>query len=278
MRILYDSISNQTSKMITRTYSTSFSLAIALLDKNIRQHIYNIYGFVRLADEIVDTFHDQDKSKLLTEFIELTWRALDEKFSLNPILQSFQATVTEFQIDRELIRLFLESMEMDLHKIHYDRAKYEQYIVGSAEVVGLMCLKVFCYGDQKQYEELYYPASRLGSAFQKINFLRDIKADAIQLGRNYFPNVSFTDFDEESKAQIEEDIEKDFKDGFAGIKKLPKRARFGVYVAYVYYYSLFNKIRNIPSAKIMEERIRISDSRKYALFASSYIRNQIGFL
>lgn len=278
MRILYDTISHQASKIVTRTYSTSFSLAIALLDKSIKQHVYNIYGFVRLADEIVDTFHDQDKETLLKEFTAQTWEALERRFSLNPLLMSFQETVNAFQIDHELIRLFLESMEMDLCKTLYDQRNYEQYIVGSAEVVGLMCLKVFCYGNQAQYEELTFSASRLGAAFQKINFLRDVKADYELLGRTYFPGVSFLNFNEDEKAQIEKDIEKDFKDGFEGIKRLPKSSRFGVYVAYVYYYSLFKKICNIPHSRIMEERVSIPNRQKYSLFFTSYVRNEIGWL
>ncbi|MFN0202234.1 MAG: phytoene/squalene synthase family protein [Bacteroidia bacterium] len=278
MRILFDQISHATSKNITRTYSTSFSMAIALLENKIQQDVYNIYGFVRLADEIVDTFHDQDKEKLLTQMIEQTWEAIEMKFSLNPVLYSFQETVHRYQIDHELIRLFLESMEMDLNKHLYDQAKYEKYIVGSAEVVGLMCLKVFCYGNQESYDALRYSASRLGAAFQKINFLRDLKADYEGLGRTYFPNVSFSHFDEKAKREIEEDIEKDFQDGFEGIKQLPKGSRFGVYVAYIYYYNLFDKIKKIHASRIMEERIRISDRRKYSLFMTSYIRNQIGFL
>lgn len=278
MRILYDNISHQASKIVTRTYSTSFSLAIALLDKSIKQHIYNIYGFVRLADEIVDTFHDQDKEQLLKEFTMQTYEALERRFSLNPLLMSFQETVTAFQIDHELIRLFLESMEMDLCKTLYDQRKYEKYIVGSAEVVGLMCLKVFCYGNQAQYEELTFAASRLGAAFQKINFLRDVKADYELLGRTYFPGVSFNNFNENEKKQIEKDIEIDFKDGFEGIKRLPKSSRFGVYVAYMYYYSLFNKIRNIPHSRIMEERVSIPNRQKYSLFFTSYLRNEMGWL
>lgn len=278
MRILYDNISHQASKIVTRTYSTSFSLAIALLDKSIKQHIYNIYGFVRLADEIVDTFHDQDKEQLLKEFTAQTYEAIERRFSLNPLLMSFQETVTAFQIDHELIRLFLESMEMDLCKTLYDQRKYEKYIVGSAEVVGLMCLKVFCYGNQAQYEELTFAASRLGAAFQKINFLRDVKADYELLGRTYFPGVSFNNFNENEKKQIEKDIEIDFKDGFEGIKRLPKSSRFGVYVAYMYYYSLFNKIRNIPHSRIMEERVSIPNRQKYSLFFTSYLRNEMGWL
>lgn len=278
MRYLYDTISHQASKTVTRTYSTSFSLAIALLDKSIQQHIYNIYGFVRIADEIVDTFHDQNKAQLLQEFTAETWLALERKFSLNPLLMSFQETVNAFKIDHELIRLFLKSMEMDLGNVEYDQKKYEQYIVGSAEVVGLMCLKVFCFGNQQQYEELTFSASRLGAAFQKINFLRDVRADYEQLGRNYFPNISFHNFTKEEKRQIEIDIEKDFRDGFEGIKRLPKNARFGVYVAYVYYFALFRKIQNIPHSRIMVERISIPKGIKYSLFFTSYLRNEIGWL
>lgn len=278
MRKLYDTVSHAASKNITKTYSTSFSMAISLLDKRIQQDVYNIYGFVRLADEIVDTFHDQDKSTLLQEFTQATYQALEQKFSLNPVLHSFQQTVHAYGIDKEYIDTFLDSMEMDLNKIEYDLQKYEQYIVGSAEVVGLMCLKVFCFGNQAQFDALKYSASRLGAAFQKINFLRDLKADFQDLGRTYFPNVDFVKFDEHTKQSIEADIEKDFRDGYEGICRLPKSARFGVYVAYVYYYSLFNKIRGIPSTEIMEARVRISDRRKYGLFLSAYIRNEMNWL
>ncbi len=278
MRILYDKISEATSRIITKTYSTSFSLAIALLDSEIQQHIYNIYGFVRLGDEIVDTFHDQDKAYLLEVFTKDTYDALDRGFSLNPVLYTFQQTVNKYQIDGKLIEQFLKSMAMDLQPQSYDRSLYEEYIVGSAEVVGLMCLKVFVLGDEAEYNRLKWPAERLGAAFQKINFLRDMHADEIGLGRSYFPELRINAFNTTSKQLIETDIEKDFKDGFEGIKALPKRARFGVYLAYRYYYSLFDKIKNTPAPKVMEARIRVNDGAKYAIIAKSYIRNELGWL
>ncbi len=278
MRILYDQISEATSRYITKTYSTSFSLAIALLDNDIQQHIYNIYGFVRLGDEIVDTFHDQDKEYLLETFVKDTNDALDRKFSLNPVLHTFQQTVNAYKIDRILIEQFLRSMRMDLYPQSYDRNLYEEYIVGSAEVVGLMCLKVFVLGDDAEYNRLKLPAERLGSAFQKINFLRDMHADEIGLGRSYFPELQLAAFTPHTKNLIEADIEKDFKDGFEGIKQLPKRARFGVYLAYRYYYSLFNKIKATPAPKVMEARIRVNDGAKYAIIAKSFIRNELGWL
>jgi 15-cis-phytoene synthase len=278
MRTLYDSVAERTSMMITKAYSTSFSMAIMLLDGSIQQHIYNIYGFVRLGDEIVDTFHDQNKPELLAQFKAETFAAIERGFSLNPILHTFQATVRQYAIDHKLIEQFLYSMEMDLNPVEYDRELYEQYIVGSAEVVGLMCLKVFVQGDQAEYERLKYPAERLGSAFQKINFLRDLNADAIGLGRNYFPELVTERFDAKTKLLIEADIEKDFKDAFVGIKELPKSARFGVYLAYRYYYSLLQKIKDTPAPEVIEARIRVSDRRKYLIIAKSYIRNELGWL
>lgn len=278
MRTLYDSVAERTSKMITKAYSTSFSMAIMLLDNDIQQHIYNIYGFVRLGDEIVDTFHDQNKAELLAQFKAETFEAIARGFSLNPVLHTFQSTVRKFDIDTKLIEQFLYSMEMDLLPMDYDRDRYEQYIVGSAEVVGLMCLKVFVMGDQAEYLRLKYPAERLGSAFQKINFLRDLNADAIGLGRNYFPELVTERFDAETKVAIEADIAKDFKDAFVGIGELPKRARFGVYLAYRYYFSLFMKIKDTPAPEVMQARIRVSDTKKYVIIAKSYIRNEMGWL
>jgi 15-cis-phytoene synthase len=278
MRTLYDSVAERTSKIITKAYSTSFSMAIMLLDDNIQQHIYNIYGFVRLGDEIVDTFHDQNKAELLAQFKTETFDAIARGFSLNPVLHTFQSTVREFDIDTKLIEQFLYSMEMDLRPLDYNRDLYEQYIVGSAEVVGLMCLKVFVMGDNAEYERLRYPAERLGSAFQKINFLRDLNADAIGLGRNYFPELVTERFDAKTKLAIEADIAKDFKDAFVGIGQLPKRARFGVYLAYRYYFSLFMKIKDTPAPEVMQARIRVSDTSKYVIIAKSYIRNEMGWL
>lgn len=278
MRILYDTISEATSRSITKTYSTSFSLAISLLNRDIQQDIYNIYGFVRLGDEIVDTFHDQDKNYLLQSFTADTNDALARGFSLNPVLHTFQQTVHKYKIDRILIDQFLTSMRMDLEPQTYTRELYETYIVGSAEVVGLMCLKVFVLGDEAEYRRLKYPAERLGSAFQKINFLRDMHADEIGLGRSYFPELQLTTFDAKTKHIIEADIEKDFKDGFTGIKELPKRARFGVYLAYRYYYSLFNKIKKTAAPEVLQARIRVNDTAKYAIIAKSFVRNELGWL
>lgn len=262
MKALYDDFSKKSSKNITRLYSTSFSLGIFLLDKKIHYPIYSIYGFVRVADEIVDSFHGFDKKKLLTEFRSDTFKAINEKISLNPILNSFQEVVNRYEIEDELIHTFLNSMEMDLEKIEYDSDKYKQYILGSAEVVGLMCLRVFTDGDNLEYERLKPYAMSLGSAFQKINFLRDLEADFEGLGRTYFPGVDFESFDENQKIQIEQDIKKDFDHALIGIRNLPKTARLGVYAAYVYYTALFQKIRAISAKRIMKERIRISNPRK----------------
>ncbi len=278
MKSLYDKVSFKCSKLVTNNYSTSFSLGISFLSKKFRKPVYAIYGFVRFADEIVDTFHDYDKHDLLDRFKAETYQAIEDKISLNPILNSFQQTVNDFHIERELIDTFLKSMEMDLTGISYDQDGYEEYILGSAEVVGLMCLRVFCNRDKAMYESLKYGAMRLGSAFQKINFLRDLNQDYKELGRTYFPGVDISQFGEINKRKIEEDIEQDFRDGYDGIKRLPKDARFGVYMAYVYYYSLFRKIQNIPPRKIMDERVRISNRRKYMLFFSSYVRHSLNLI
>ncbi len=278
MKSLFDSVSYQCSKITTQSYSTSFSLGIRFLDLDIRNAVYGIYGFVRFADEIVDTFHDYNKQKLLEDFRNETNKAISQGISLNPILNSFQATVKEYNIDTELIHTFLNSMEMDLSDREYTQAEFEKYILGSAEVVGLMCLKVFTLGDQELYEKLKPNAMKLGSAFQKINFLRDIQEDYNSLGRNYFPNVDISRMTVEDKKMIEADIYKDFHEGFIGILGLPKKARFGVYLAYVYYYGLFKKIKALPPTKIMKERIRIPNYGKYYLFAQSYLRHNIGFL
>lgn len=278
MKALFDSVSIRTSRMTTKAYSTSFSLGILGLDKKYHDPIYAIYGFVRFADEIVDTFEDYPQKELLERFWKDTYLALDEKISLNPILNSFQQVVNAFNIDRDLIETFLKSMEMDLYKNDYDEEGYKAYILGSAEVVGLMCLKVFVDGDEKRYQELKKPAMQLGSAFQKINFLRDLHADYHALGRTYFPGVDLNEFNERVKAEIEADIDIDFKAGYEGIKKLPKGARFGVYIAYVYYYSLFKKICNTHADIILNERVRISNKRKYGLFLSSYVRHTINWI
>ena len=278
MKALFDSISIRSSRMVTKSYSTSFSLGILGLDRKYHDPIYAIYGFVRFADEIVDSFEGYPQKELLERFWKDTYQALEDKISLNPILNSFQQVVHAYEIDYDLIETFLKSMEMDLYKNEYDEAGYKAYILGSAEVVGLMCLKVFVDGNQERYLELKEPAMQLGSAFQKINFLRDLHADYQSLGRTYFPGVDLNDFNEEVKTSIEADIEIDFKAGYEGIKKLPKGARFGVYIAYVYYYSLFKKIRKAHCDLILNERVRISNKRKYGLFLSSYLRHTINWI
>lgn len=275
MKHLYDTLSASVSKSTTQLYSTSFSLGILALSAKIRPAIYAIYGYVRLADEIVDSFHDYDKEVLLKRFTDETWKSIDEGISLNPILNSFQAVVNRYQIDHELIRLFLNSMEMDLQSMEYNSDKYKEYIVGSAEVVGLMCLHVFVDGNLKQYEELKPYAMKLGSAFQKINFLRDLKDDYQILGRTYFPNVDFNTFNNTVKKEIEDDINREFEEALIGIKRLPASSRFGVFLAYKYYVSLFSKIKRIPAHKIMNERIRIPNSRKLSLMMSSYVQYKV---
>ena len=278
MKELFDKLCEVTSKITTQKYSTSFSLGIKFLSKDLQQPIYNIYGFVRFADEIVDTFHDYDKKLLLEEFKEETHKAIDRGISLNPILNSFQSTVRQYNISKEIIDTFLHSMEMDLTKEFYSQEKYEQYILGSAEVVGLMCLKVFVRGDEAEYERLKSPAMKLGSAFQKINFLRDLKADYHELGRTYFPGVDLKEFNDVIKKQIEADIAIDFELGYNGIMQLPKNARFGTYMAYIYYYKLFKKIKETPAKVILNQRIRIPNNRKYGLFISSYLRHSLNLV
>lgn len=273
MKELFDMISRKSSKMTTVLYSTSFSLGIRFFSKRFHDPIYGIYGFVRFADEIVDSFEGFDKQKLLTRFKEDTYDAIAEKISLNPILNNFQYVVNKYKIDLELISLFLRSMEMDLEKVEYDQQKYEAYILGSAEVVGLMCLRVFCEGDLQKYEDLKPSAMKLGSAFQKINFLRDLKMDFQGLGRSYFPGIDLNRWDEITKSAIERDIEKDFAEGLAGIRKLPSGARFGVYMAYVYFHELLLKIQSVKADKLLNERIRVSNWRKYLLLITAYVRN-----
>lgn len=275
---MFDRVSYRCSKTVTNTYSSSFSLAIRFLHKDFVDPIHGIYGFVRFADEIVDSFHDFPKAHLLERFKEETYRAIDERISLNPILNSFQFVVNEFGIERELIEKFLSSMEMDLRKADYTQEKYEEYILGSAEVVGLMCLKVFTEGNSEMYENLRAPAMKLGSAFQKINFLRDLKADYNELGRSYFPGIDVSKLDDETKHAIEADIQADFDAGYEGIIGLPKKARFGVYLAYIYYTALFKKIASIPSARILEERISISKPRKASLLFGSYLRHSFNLI
>ena len=275
MKHIYDYISQECSKNTTQQYSTSFSLGIKALNKELHQPIYNIYGFVRLADEIVDTFHDYKKFELLSQFKQDTINAIEDKISLNPILNSFQETVNRYQIDWSLIEAFLNSMEMDLEEQVYDKEKYQLYILGSAEVVGLMCLKVFVQGNDDDYNQLKPFAMKLGSAFQKVNFLRDANSDFQGLGRTYFPGVNMIDFTEAEKRKIENDIEDDFKTALIGIKMLPYSSKGGVYLAYRYYYDLFLKIKSLPSSRILKDRIRIPNSKKIVLLAKSILRHQL---
>lgn len=275
---LFNKVSARTSKVITTSYSTSFSLGIRSLDKRFHAPIYGIYGFVRAADEIVDTFHDFDKRKLLADFRKDTYEAIESGISLNPILQSFQLTVNKYKIERELIETFLHSMEMDLEDRVYDRASYEEYILGSAEVVGLMCLRVFTEGNTEAFDKLKAPAMSLGSAFQKVNFLRDLQDDLGSLGRIYFPDVDVRHMDECTKEGLVKEIAKDMDDALLGIKQLPAGARGGVYLAYIYYRALLNKINNVPSERMLQERIRIPNSRKLFMLLSSRFRHSFGML
>lgn len=278
MKSIYDNLSHQFAKRTTKRYSTSFSMGIRLLAPELRQPIYDVYGFVRLADEIVDSFHGFDKEKLLNDFREQTWESIDTGISLNPILNAFQKTVNDYNIDHDLIETFLKSMEMDLDYSTYSQKEYENYILGSAEVVGLMCLKIFVFGNQQEYLRLKPYAMKLGSAFQKINFLRDLKDDYNTLGRTYFPGIDMSDFNNEIKKQIEDDIEKDFRMGYEGIVQLPEKSRFGVYLAYIYYFKLFNKIKQLPAEVILKERVRISNKRKYSLVVTGYMRHSFNIL
>lgn len=278
MKKLFDELSYKVSKVVTEKYSTSFSLGILALKPSIRPSIYAVYGYVRLADEIVDSFHDYDKALLLERFKTQTWNALEEGISLNPILQSFQETVHKFAIDKTLIEQFLHSMEMDLQQVDYNSDLYKEYILGSAEVVGLMCLQVFTEGNKEAYESLKPYAMKLGSAFQKVNFLRDLKEDYDVLGRTYFPNIDMRVFNNQIKSQIENEIEAEFKEALVGIKKLPSSSKFGVYLAYKYYLSLFKKIRNTPAEKIMNQRVRIPNGQKLSLAMSSYVQYRMAIL
>lgn len=278
MLALYNDTCMECSKVITNRYSTSFSMGIRVFDKRFRAPIYAIYGFVRFADEIVDTFHDYPKDTLLHRFRQDTYLAIEEGISLNPVLQAFQETVNQYRIERELIDAFLDSMEMDLHFSTYEDSLYHKYIYGSAEVVGLMCLRVFCEGDEAAYQRLKAPARSLGAAFQKINFLRDMKSDFDERGRVYFPGVDFTRFTNDDKLAIEADIKKDFDDAYKGIVQLPKGARFGVYLAYIYYTNLFKKIKSAPAVRVTQERIRVPNRRKVVLLFSSALRNQLNLL
>ena len=273
----YTKVSLKCSKRVMLNYSTSFSLGTLCFPKEIRENICSIYGFVRLADEIVDTFHDYEKAELLSAFKKDTFKALKDGISLNPVLHSFQYTVRKYDIDKGCIRAFLKSMEMDLSKQLYSEGEYKEYIYGSAEVVGLMCLSVFC-DDEVEYERLKPYAIRLGAAFQKINFLRDLRQDYHDLDRTYFPNVEISEWGIHSKKQIEEDIEADFHEARIGIKNLPKSARLGVYCAYVYYYALFKKIQKLDPEVVLHKRVRISNLKKARLFARSYFINYLNLI
>lgn len=279
MKALFDSVSEKCSKTVTQSYSTSFSIATKMLAPTIRQDIYNIYGFVRLADEIVDSFHDYDKEALFQRFEESLENALNDKISLNPILNAFQHTYHNYNIDKHLVDAFMKSMRLDLHKKKYlTEEEYKEYIYGSADVVGLMCLKVFVKGDEEKYETLKSAAMHLGSAFQKVNFLRDLKADHEDLSRSYFPNTDLTKLDEASKNKIIKEIEVDFAIGFQGINQLPVEAKFGVYTAYIYYKKLLNKLKRTPSAEIKNARIRVNNYQKMSLLAQCYVNYRLNLL
>jgi 15-cis-phytoene synthase len=278
MLSLFNQTALECSKLITERYSTSFTLGIKTLDKKYHLPIYGIYGFVRYADEIVDTFHDFDKQVLLDRFRADAYLAIEEGISLNPVLHSFQMVVRQYNIERELIDAFLRSMEMDLQRSDYDEAGYSNYIYGSAEVVGLMCLRVFCEGNFDDYDRLREPARKLGSAFQKVNFLRDIKSDYQERGRTYFPGVDFSDFTRDAKALIEDDIQRDFDEAYQGILGLPKGAKMGVHLAYTYYLKLFCKIKNLSASRIQQERVRVPDPQKLALLAQTMLRHRLNLL
>ena len=272
---LFTDTSLACSKLITTRYSTSFTLGIRTLDEALHLPIYAVYGFVRWADEIVDTFHDQNRAELLAEFERQTYEAIERGFSLNPVLHSFQQVVREYGIDREFIAAFLHSMALDLEDQHYHPGLYEEYIYGSAEVVGLMCLRIFCRGNDTQFQQLKEPARRLGAAFQKVNFLRDIRSDFEDRGRVYFPGVVYQHFNDVKKAEIEADIKADFEAGYAGIQQLPRSAKLGVYLAYVYYLKLFYKIKQLPAAHIQEQRVRVPDNTKLLLLLGSWFRYRL---
>lgn len=278
MMQLFHKTTQGCSQFITEQYSTSFTLGIKTLDHKYHAPIYGIYGFVRFADEIVDTFYDFDQKTLLDEFKADTYKAIEQGISLNPVLHSFQMVVNQYQIEHELIEAFLHSMAMDLYCQDYNEDGYQQYIYGSAEVVGLMCLRVFCEGNDAQYQALKDDARKLGSAFQKVNFLRDIKSDFQDRGRVYFPGVDFTDFKPENKKSIEDDIQADFDAAYRGILGLPRGARLGVYLAYRYYLRLFKKIKNLPACRIQNERIRVPDYQKMVLLGKTYLRHRLNVL
>lgn len=275
---LYEKTTFGCSKLVTELYSTSFTLGIKTLDKKFHGPIFAIYGFVRYADEIVDTFHDFDKKMLLDRYKSETYQAIEEKISLNPILHSFQSVVRQYKIEHELIAAFLHSMEMDLYNIAYDADGYDEYIYGSAEVVGLMCLRVFCAGDEALYDKLKTDARSLGAAFQKVNFLRDLKSDFSERGRVYFPGVDFDNFDMAAKKIIEDDIQKDFDNAYRGIMGLPDGAKKGVYLAYVYYLKLFSRIKQTAANRIQHERIRVPNTVKFALLAKTLVQSRLNAL
>jgi phytoene synthase len=272
---LFTDTSLACAQLITRRYSTSFSLGIRTLDKGLHRAIYAVYGFVRWADEIVDTFHSRDKAALLAEFERDTYTAIAAGFSLNPVLHAFQWAVNAYQIDHEFIDAFLRSMEMDLEDRNYRQELYEQYIYGSAEVVGLMCLRVFCQGQPALFEQLKAPARRLGAAFQKVNFLRDIRSDYEERGRVYFPGLRYEQFDDAAKQAVEADIRADFEAAYEGIRGLPRTARLGVYLAYIYYLKLFHKLRQAPATQVLAERVRLPDNTKLLLLAGSWLRYRL---
>ena len=272
MKAIFDKVSNDCSEIATKSYSTSFSLGIKILDKRLHNPIYGIYGFVRFADEIVDSFHNYNKRELFDKYKSDTYLGINNKISLNPIINSFQEVVNKFKIDHSLIESFLDSMEMDLENQNYDDDTYKKYILGSAEVVGLMCLTIFVNGDQNKYNELKPYAMKLGSAFQKINFLRDINDDYKKLGRTYFPEINIENFSKSDKLKIENEIENEFIEGLKGIRMLPNTSKGGVYLAYKYYYNLFKKIKKIPAQQILEKRTRISNFRKFTTLVSSMMK------
>lgn len=279
MKSIFDKVSNDCSKLVIKRYSTSFYFSSSLLSKTIRQDIFNIYGFVRLADEIVDTFHEYPKQELLEDFEKELWRSVDNKISLNPILNSFQHTVNKYSIPKDLINSFLDSMKMDLEKKEYNSVEeYKKYIYGSADVVGLMCLKVFVKGSESSFSELSPFAISLGSAFQKVNFLRDLKDDSNVLNRVYFPNVDMNNFNEKSKKEIILEIEKDFENAVKGIVKLPKNSKFAVYIAYRYYNKLLKKLKRTSSENIVKKRIRIHNLQKFIVIARSYVKYQLNLI
>ena len=279
MKSIFDNFSYDSSKMVSKTYSTSFSLATCMLGKSIRQDIYNVYGFVRFADEIVDSFHEYDKIFLFNDFEKQLYFALEHKISLNPILNAFQYTFHKCNIDLEYIKAFMQSMRLDLSKTKYQtQEEIVDYIYGSADVVGLICLQVFVKGDHHQFDQLKHSAMKLGSAFQKVNFLRDIKEDVEDLGRTYFPNLDLNELDESAKKEIIKDIEADFEEGYQGIKKLPVEAKFGVYAAYRYYKQLLKKLDRTPAKEIKNERIRVPNFKKIELLTRSYVKYQLNLL